>query len=100
MIVYNVTVKIDPGIHEDWLEWMRQTHIPEVLATGMFRDHRICRLLEQDESDGFTYVIQYRTDSIEKLMAYQRDHAPALQAAHTERYRERFVAFRTVMEEI
>ena len=36
MLVYNVTVKVNTDIHEEWLEWMKKTHIPEVLATGYF----------------------------------------------------------------
>ena len=27
MIIYNVTIKLDPEIHEDWLSWMRRHHI-------------------------------------------------------------------------
>jgi len=27
MILYNVTVSLDPSIHADWLEWMRNVHI-------------------------------------------------------------------------
>jgi len=30
MILYNVTVSIDPEIAEEWLTWMREVHIPDV----------------------------------------------------------------------
>ena len=39
MIVYNVTVKIEKDIHDDWLAWMKETHIPEVLKTNLFEDN-------------------------------------------------------------
>jgi hypothetical protein len=34
MILYNVTVSVDPEIHDEWLAWMKSKHIPDVLATG------------------------------------------------------------------
>ena len=30
MYTYNVTVSVDASVHEEWLEWMRSTHMPEV----------------------------------------------------------------------
>ena len=32
MIVYNVTVSVDENITSDWLAWMKDEHIPEVMA--------------------------------------------------------------------
>jgi hypothetical protein len=54
MILYNVTVNIDPEVHEDWLNWMKNTHIPDVLNTGMFIDNRFLRVLNTEEGEGFT----------------------------------------------
>jgi len=59
MILYNVTVKIDRAIDADWLQWMRERHIPEVMDTGIFTENKLYRLLDQDESEGITYAIQY-----------------------------------------
>ncbi len=52
MIIYNVTIKVDKTIAEDWLLWMQKEHIPEVMATGCFYAYKIVRLLEIDESEG------------------------------------------------
>ena len=45
MIIYNVTVSIDQSIHEDWLQWMKEIHIPEVMETGFFLENKVCRLM-------------------------------------------------------
>ena len=100
MIIYNVTVKVDHGIIEDWTNWMRSTHIPDVMNTGHFLEYRFCRLLDQDETDGFTYAIQYLASSRENIEKYWERDAPRLQNEHSERYKERFVAFRTLLEVI
>lgn len=99
MILYNVTVKIDSEIHEDWLNWMRAVHIPEVMATEMFTDYKICRIL-QEETDGVTYAIQYFCTDLQVFQQYQLQFVPRLQAEHTQRYHNKYVAFRTLMEVI
>ena len=38
MIIYNVTVTVQNEIVEEWLNWIRLEHIPEVLSTGLFID--------------------------------------------------------------
>jgi len=100
MIIYNVTVKVDLSIHQDWLGWMLLKHIPDVMNTGMFQSHRFCKLLEQDESDGITYAIQYFAESMEKIFFYQEKYAPELQKEHSDRYQGHYVVFRTLLKVI
>jgi hypothetical protein len=47
MIVYNVSIKIDPGIEKDWIAWNKKEHIADVLSTGFFSGHKFFRLLGQ-----------------------------------------------------
>jgi hypothetical protein len=97
MFIYNVTVNVDTSIKEDWLSWMKSNHIPDVMATGFFSDYRISRVMVEEES-GVTFSIQYTVDSLDLLRDYQHRHAPRLQKEVKDRYGDRFVAFRTVME--
>jgi hypothetical protein len=97
MYIYNVTVNIDDSVHDEWLNWMQRTHIPDVLNTGLFESCRFCRVMVDEES-GTTYSIQYLVKDLETLQLYQQMYAPALQKEHTERYEGKFVAFRTILE--
>lgn len=96
MILYNVTVSIDPEIENEWIEWMRSTHIPDVMATGCFIESRISRVHAEEEG-GKTYAISYVAPNQETYDAYQANHAPRLQQEHTEKYAGRFAAFRTML---
>jgi hypothetical protein len=100
MFVYNVTIKIDPSVNDDWKEWMQAVHIPDVLATGYFESHLFTRVISLDESDGITYSIQYRVKDMATLHRYQVQEAQRLQDEHQQRYSEKFVAFRTILEVI
>ncbi|MBA3707128.1 MAG: DUF4286 family protein [Bacteroidetes bacterium] len=98
MILYNVTVNIDSSVHNEWLEWMKTQHIPDVLKTGLFIKNKIFRILSENESDGHTYSIQYFLESMNELEKYQKEFASKFQAEHSQKYKDKFVAFRTVME--
>lgn len=99
MIVYNVTVNVDTDIHEEWLKWMKEVHIPEVMQTGLFTENRMFRVMV-DEEAGVTYSIQYSCTSMDDFNTYQKNHAQALQAKHSSRYADKFVAFRTLLEKV
>jgi hypothetical protein len=99
MILYNVTVSIDPAISDEWLEWMRSKHIPDVMATGCFVESRLSRVHGEEEG-GVTYSVMYLAPSQEKIDEYREIHAPALQKDHSERYSGRFAAFRTLLSVI
>ena len=97
MVLYNVTVSLDESIHDDWLNWMRKTHIPDMMQTGLFLGAQINQVIT-DEDTGITYAIQYTCQNMETLEHYQSTFAPALQAQHSERYKGRFGAFRTLLK--
>jgi hypothetical protein len=99
MIIYNVTVNVEDSIHYEWLEWMKSVHIPDVLNTGMFRECRLCRVLSEEDS-GTTYSFQYACDSMEKYGKYRDEFAPALQNQVIEKFGDKFVALRTLLEVI
>jgi len=100
MILYNVTVKVNHQIHDNWLAWMKVVHLPAMMATGLFSEYTISRLLGTDESDGFTYSVQYLAKDFAAYQTYQEKHAADMQKQHQTQYPDQFVAFRTIMKVI
>lgn len=100
MILYNVTVNIEPDVHDDWLSWMKEKHIPDIMNTGLFRGHYMFRIISNPQEEGLTYCIQYFLDSVRDYEKYQEKYAPDLQQEFEERYRDKFVAARTIMKEV
>ena len=97
MYIYNVTVKLDPSIAREWVTWMKEEHMPELMATGLFSRYQLCRLLEQDDSDGPTYTAQYFCAGKEEYDTYIRDYAPMMREKGLAKFGGKFAAFRTVM---
>lgn len=99
MIIYNVTVNIDHSVHDEWLQWMKEKHIPDVLATGCFLENKICKIHAESEG-GISYSIQYLCKDMPTYELYRDKFAPALQKDHSEKYAGKFAAFRTILEVI
>ena len=100
MIVYNITCKVRWDILEAWLAWQLEEQIPAMLATQSFDDYQLYRLLEQDEEEGPTFVIQLFTSSVERYGLFMTQFAPALQQAGWDKWGNGFIAFRTLMEQV
>lgn len=98
MFVYNVTVKVDWSIHDAWLKWMQQEHIPDVSGTGCFTNAKLYRLLEQDDEAGPTYTVQYFASSKSDYSRYIEKFAVIMRQKVVDKWADRFIAFRSVME--
>jgi hypothetical protein len=98
MIIYNVTINVDESIHLDWLKWMQNKHINEVLATGLFTQAKLVKVLVEEEMGGTTYAVQYFTDSKSKLDDYYLNHAPRLRQEGLQLFGDKMLAFRTELE--
>lgn len=97
-IIYNVTVKVEKEIADDWLNWLKNEHVPDVLSTGCFTNAVIVRLLETDDSEGPTFAIQYHADSKAQYNRYIDSFAQIMRRKSFDRWGDRFIAFRSVMQ--
>ncbi|HVF70706.1 MAG TPA: DUF4286 family protein [Chthoniobacterales bacterium] len=99
MILYSVTITIEADAESEWVNWMKEVHIPEVLQTGCFIECRMYRVHGVDGNEP-AYVMQYQSPSMEEYERYREQFAPALQKDHTDRFAGRFRGARQVLEEV
>ena len=98
MYIYNVTINVEDEIHDAWFEWMKNRHIPDMLATKKFLEAKMSRVQIQEETGGTTYSVQYGLPDSATLQAYYKEDAERLRKDATERFGGKFVAFRTELE--
>jgi phosphoribosylamine-glycine ligase len=98
MILYNVTINIHESVHDQWMHWMQNKHISDVLATGKFSAARMVKVLVDEEMGGTTYSVQYTTDSKETLEKYYSEDAPRLREEGQQLFGDKMLAFRTELE--
>jgi hypothetical protein len=97
MIIYNVTINIDNSVHTEWIKYMTDEHIPEVMDTGYFLEHTFSKILAESEG-GTSYSIQYLCSSMKDYDEYQLKCAEKLQNDHISKFGGKFGAFRTILE--
>jgi uncharacterized protein DUF4286 len=74
MIRYEVTLQVEPALAQSVQDYMRNKHIPEIFATGCFRQIRF------DRASPGRFRTSYQADSQANLDEYLRDHAPKFRA--------------------
>lgn len=101
MIIYNVTIKVASDIVKEWLNWMQEKHLGDMMNTGKFLGYRMCALENiTDEDDSQTFVIQYECEDMHAYEAYILNDSEAMRQDGLSKFGDRFIAFRTIMEVI
>lgn len=99
MITYNVTIKLEKEIETQWVTWMREEHMPALFDTGCFHSYALHKLLQDDATDdGVTYIAQYHCNDLNEYQTYIDKYASEMRNAAFEKFGNRFIAFRTLME--
>jgi len=98
MIIYNVTIKVQASIHQQWLIWIKAEHIPAILNTGCFIHSTILQLLETDESEGPTYTLQFHSESKAQYNRYLELFSNEFRKKSYEKWGDQFIAFSSVMQ--
>lgn len=98
MYIYNITLNIDETIHDEWIKWMEEIHIPKVMATGKFIRALMSQVLVKEDMGGITYSVQFTCQSKELLIQYYEQDAPVLRKEFDQKYQNRYGAFRTEMK--
>ena len=98
MLIYNVTIKVDHRIKDQWLDWLRDMHIPEMIGTGCFTSATILWLMESDDNEGATFAVQYSTSSKAMYDHYIEKFSDEMRKKGIEKWGDKFIAFRTLMQ--
>ncbi|MFL9844206.1 DUF4286 family protein [Flavobacterium rhizosphaerae] len=98
MIIYNITSSVEKSIHDEWMNWMLEDHIPKVMETGKFYEIRIIKVRGDEAHGDTTYSIQYMLENQEQLNDYYKNYAPALRNHVKEKFGQKVLQFRTELE--
>ena len=100
MIVYNITTKVDHSVYEEWLQWQKDIHIPEIMDTGFFSEYRFYKLLEHDDDEGKVFVTQFLTHTRQDYDTYIKEFSSILRNKSLEKWGDKVVSFRTLLQNV
>ena len=98
MVIYNITTHVESSIEESWLNWMKEKHIPEMLATKKFKTAKIFKIINENDKGGISYAAQYQCDNKITLEQYLNDFAAKLREDSVNKFGDRILSFRTELE--
>jgi hypothetical protein len=90
-------MNVEENIKGEWLSWMRNDYIPQVMSCGIFYHAQINRVIAKDDSD-YTFTIAYKCHTMRDLHQYQVKFADQFNQKHLERYGNKVLTFSTIME--
>lgn len=99
MIVFNDTIIVEESVHQNWLQWMKEVHIPAVMATGYFKSYQILNVIDSP-NEGVTYCVQYMAENLNDFTEFYKQHLHRLQAVHAKTFENQFVIFNTLMQTV
>ena len=82
MISYEVTLQVQPQLAAGVERFMTESHIPQIFATGCFREIRFSR------ASAGRFRTAYHAGTQSDLDRYVQDHAPRFRAEFLERFPE------------
>lgn len=97
MYIYNLTVNVEEKVHDEWLQWMQQEHIPAILGTGKFVKALMTRVLIEEEMGGITYSVQFTAESREQIKRYYQEDAKGMRESGS-RFQGQYATFSTELE--
>jgi hypothetical protein len=100
MLLYNVTFGIDKSIESEWIRWMKENYIPSIMNTELFVEYKMYKVLTHDDETSVSYSVQCFASTIEDVLNYLNNHAPILTELHREKFKDKHVAFNTLLDEI
>ena len=98
MLIYNVTVHVEPSIEEKWLNWMEQEHIPEMLGTKKFSKTKVFKIITDQDTGGRSYAVQYYCYNREQYESYLKEDATSLRQKVKDKFGKKILFFRTELE--
>ena len=97
MYIYNITTNIEESVHDSWLEWMKETYIPAMIATGKFTKALMTLVQVDEEMGGITYAEQYTAKSQADIQAFLKEDESKFELLNA-KFQGKLVYFGTEMK--
>lgn len=100
MIIYNTTYHVDDKIHAEYLSFVREVFIPQIVGTGILKEARLSRIVDDRNEPGASYSLQFRVENVETLTNWLNEHGEKLNDELFSQFGHGLAGFVTLLEEI
>ena len=100
MLIYNTTYQIDLGDARNFVIWINESYIPQVLADGRLKNPRLCQILSHKEQESECFSLQWEVDNSAVLHKWHTEFGMKLNEEMLKIFKDKVIGFPTLMEVI
>ena len=98
MMVYTVTVEVDPTIEDEFIQWLTP-HVSDVVNTGCFTSATIERIIDPPFA-AITIQARYLFETLKDFKRYEAEFAEALRGDAGERFKDKVKISRMISDHV
>lgn len=100
MILYNSTFVVDETVHDEWINWFKETHVKEYLNSNCFKGARLGRITSHIEPGMHTYSLQLFVNDEITLNLFKNNFLDEIQQISLKKFGTKVLIFSTEMEHL
>ncbi len=98
MLIFNTTYKVSGSQNDNWLNWIREHHIPFMLSSGDFSKPQTTKIVGSEDNEGISYSVQFHICDMPALIQWHKEFATTFQNSCKAAFGEEVSFFSTVLE--
>lgn len=91
-------MKVEWSIAQEWLQWMQDTYIRQIIGTQCFAEHQFVQLMQIDETEGPTFATQYFAKTSHDYNRFLQYHSSNFSTLISNKWGDKCIAFGTLMK--
>lgn len=100
MLIYNTTYHVEEKSIKNFLIWIQESFIPEILKSGMLRSPRLMEVLSNKEDGSTSFSLQWEVEDSKTLHAWYSQYGTRLNQQMIEVFKDDVVGFPTLLDVI
>lgn len=98
MLIFNTTYKVSTEQSENWLNWIKEHHIPFMMSTGEFSKPQTSKIVGSEDNEGISYSVQFQIADMTALMQWHKENTSHFQNNCSAAFGNEVSFFSTVLE--
>lgn len=100
MLIYNTTYQVENDDARNFVIWLHEVYMPQVEENGLLKAPRLTRILTHKEEETECFSLQWEVEDTRILHQWHTAQGAALNAEMMHVFKDKVLAFSTLMEVI
>jgi len=98
MLIFNTTYLVSDKVHEAWLAWIREQHIPFMLESSYFTQPQVARVITSAKQEGTSFSVQFHIEDMHTLKLWNKEYSLLFQENCSRQFGTEVIFFTTTLE--